>query len=483
MKIFTSLLTVILFLTLKAEAQSPNLIWAKTFGDSTAFNQSLDSEVDNSGNLFVVGYSTLWPHGDYLILKYDASNGDTIWTKRFNSNPGNPANDNDIAMGCVVDDSGDLFVTGMSSNVSGNMDILTIKYNGNTGDTIWTRRFNGTANSYDAGTECELDAVGNLYVAGLTFTGAFTDFCLLKYNAANGNFIWSHNYPSPLGNKGEAYDCSLKGSNIFINGYIYDGSAYKLYTIKCNTSNGDTLWTRVNNETLDSLQFINSGCAADDSGNVYVVGNCSNSIKGVYGRLIKYDGAGNVVWSKIYESNSNDILNDALYECALDITGNFIATGSSNGPNTFVNHFVTLRYNGATGDNVWTKSYAGRGGVSCTVDALGYIYVTGLPGYWGCLTLKYDNTGMVSIKEENRQKKFRIYPNPSSSLAVLELTGDFESATLSVYNNEGQLIKQVNNISGKSFRFNQDNIPSGIYFLCLTQDNRILGTEKLIITD
>lgn len=450
---------------MKANAQSPNLLWTATLGDSSAFNQSLDCDADNTGNLFVVGYTNWWPHGDYLVLKYNAETGDTIWTKTFNGNPNNPSNDNDIAMGCVVDASGNLYVTGMSSNVAGNFDILTIKFNGATGDTLWTCRFDGAANGYDAGTKCALDASGNLYITGLSFTGAYTDFCMIKYNAANGNFIWSHNYPSPLGNKGEAYGCSLNGSTIFINGYVYTGTAYKLFTVKCDTGNGDTLWTRVNNETLDSLQFIHSGCVADNSGNVYVVGNCSNAIKGVYGRIIKYDASGNVTWTKMYENPIDNTLNDALYGCTLDLTGNLITTGTTLGTSTFLNNFITIRYNAATGDTIWTKPFDGRGGVSCTVDSQGYIYVTGAPHNWQCLTLKYDNTGMVEIMENNNNISNKLYPNPSSGLVALNINHISNTAlTLSIYNVNGELIRSET-LQQNQEKINIADLNNGIYII------------------
>lgn len=481
-KIITILTILITFLT-QANSQSPDLIWAKTLGDVSAFNQSLDCALDNSGNIFVIGYTTMWPDGDYLILKYNTSNGDTIWTKTFNGNPLNPSNDNDIAMGCIVDGSGNLYVTGMSSNSAGNFDILTIKYNGLSGDTIWTRRFNGAANGYDAGTKCALDGSGNLYVTGLSFTGAYTDFCMLKYNTVNGNLIWSKNYPSPLGNKGESYGCSLNGSNIFINGYIYSGTTYKLYTLKCNTNNGDTIWTKINNEGLDSLQFIHSGCVADNSGNVYIVGNCSNFTKGVYARIIKYDAFGNVNWSEIYENKVDDTLNDALYSCTLDNTGNLIATGTNNGPSTFLNTLLTLKYNPATGDTLWTKTYGGGSGVNCTVDALGYIYVTGVPDYWGCLILKYDKSGVVGINENKEKKGFSVYPNPFSTETTVQSSYHLKDATLTVYNSNGQAVIQINNISGQSITLHRNNLPNGLYFLRLTQNNKEIATNKLIITN
>lgn len=480
MKKYAMIFPVCLILSVHLYAQSPELIWDKTYGLPDDFNQTLDCSPDYTGSLFVVGYTKSWPHGDFLIIKYNTSNGDITWSKSFNGNPGDTDNDNDIAMGCQVDGSGNLFVTGMSSNSAGNLDVLTVKYNGSTGDTLWTRRFSGEANGYDAGTKCALDAAGNLYVTGLTFTGTYTDFCILKYNAANGDFIWSRNYPSPLGNKGEAYESSLIGSDIYINGYIYSGTTYKLYTVKCNTLDGDTIWTRVNEEGLDSLQYINSACVANNSGDVFIAGNCSNATQGIYGRIIKYDASGNVVWSKIFENAPNDPLNDVLYGCTLDLTGNLIVTGTTNGTSTFLNNLITLRYDAFTGDTIWTKTYNGRGGTACAVDAQGYLYITGAPKTWQGLTLKYDNYGMDGISKINRNFIENLYPNPARDFISLDLNIENSSEiALNLFNLKGELVRKDILRPGQRVIYVND-LKSGSYILEIVSKGKV-EYQKLII--
>ena len=44
-------------------------------------------------------------------------------------------------------------------------------------------------------------------------------------------------------------------------------------------------------------------------------------------------------------------------------------------------------------------------------------------------------------------------------------------------------IKNIKNNSGQTITLNRDNLPNGIYFLQMTQENKIIATEKLIITD
>lgn len=67
---------------------------------------------------------------------------------------------------------------------------------------------------------------------------------------------------------------------------------------------------------------------------------------------------------------------------------------------------------------------------------------------------------------------------------ILEETDQiFKDAIFTVYNSFGQTIKQIKNISGKTITLHRDYLPMGLYFIHLTQDNKTITTDKLIITD
>jgi hypothetical protein len=89
----------------------------------------------------------------------------------------------------------------------------------------------------------------------------------------------------------------------------------------------------------------------------------------------------------------------------------------------------------------------------------------------------------VGINEINTNNSFLIYPNPLSSESTIKTSKDMKDASLTIYNSCGQQVKQIKNISGNTIILHRDNLPSGFYFLSLTNDNRIITTEKLIITD
>lgn len=83
----------------------------------------------------------------------------------------------------------------------------------------------------------------------------------------------------------------------------------------------------------------------------------------------------------------------------------------------------------------------------------------------------------------NSNKNISVFPNPFSSSATIKSIDNFKNTTLSIYNSFGQTLKQIKNISGQTVSLFRDNLPSGIYFIRLTAENKNIGVEKLIIKD
>jgi hypothetical protein len=90
---------------------------------------------------------------------------------------------------------------------------------------------------------------------------------------------------------------------------------------------------------------------------------------------------------------------------------------------------------------------------------------------------------ILRLNEHSINNRFSIFPNPLISSATVETSYDLKNASLTLYNAYGQALKHVNNISGQTISLSRDNLPSGLYIIHLTQDNKIIATDKLIITD
>ncbi|MES2397313.1 MAG: T9SS type A sorting domain-containing protein, partial [Bacteroidota bacterium] len=90
----------------------------------------------------------------------------------------------------------------------------------------------------------------------------------------------------------------------------------------------------------------------------------------------------------------------------------------------------------------------------------------------------------TSVTEPTKsENKLFVFPNPFSFSTTLTTNDIFKNAILTVYNSFGQQVKQIKNISGQTFTLYRDNFPSGLYYIRLIRNNKLIMTDKLIITD
>ena len=81
------------------------------------------------------------------------------------------------------------------------------------------------------------------------------------------------------------------------------------------------------------------------------------------------------------------------------------------------------------------------------------------------------------------KNKLTVFPNPFSWQTTLQIDNFFKNASLTVYNSVGQIVKRIDNLSGQTIVFYRDNLPSGLYFVRLTQDGNTISADKFVITD
>lgn len=141
---------------------------------------------------------------------------------------------NDIA----VDTSGNVYVTGSSWGTNQLPDVVTIKYN-SMGDTLWVRRYNGPGSNWDDAQALALDAAGNVYVTGRTYSDStFFDYLTIKYDAA-GVQQWIALYDGPSNNDDQAAALAVDGSgNLYVTGSSVRSSEARpdYATIKYNSA-------------------------------------------------------------------------------------------------------------------------------------------------------------------------------------------------------------------------------------------------------
>lgn len=77
----------------------------------------------------------------------------------------------------------------------------------------------------------------------------------------------------------------------------------------------------------------------------------------------------------------------------------------------------------------------------------------------------------------------KFYPNPFKTTFTISVLSNLENASLKIFNSIGQLVKENKNINGQKFIFNRDNLQSGIYFVQLSQGQKLIANTKMLIVD
>jgi uncharacterized delta-60 repeat protein len=356
--------------------------WIKSYnGLANSNDRAKAIAVDGSGNVIVTGNSSNAISSndltnDYYTAKYDAATGVLLWEKRYNG----PANSIERANGLAVDASGNVVVTGESYNANSNSDYYTAKYSAANGALIWEKRYNGTGNSHDHANSVAVDAAGNVIVTGDSTSNLNnSDYYTAKYSAATGNQLWAKRYNGPADSTDVAYSMAVDAAgNVAVTGYSSNGTDNDYYTAKYAAATGALLWEKRYNGTGNSDDDAFS-VAVDASGNVAVTGVSHNGSNEDY-YTAKYAAAdGALLWEKRYNGPGNG--DDWAYSVAVDAAGNVVVTGESPGTGGSADYY-TAKYAAADGALLWEKRYNGPGNgndyaFSVAVDASGNVVVTG----------------------------------------------------------------------------------------------------------
>ena len=506
--------------------------WVQRYnGPGNGEDGTFSLAVDSSGNVYVTGYSrsgVALGTEDYATIKYNSS-GVQQWVSRYNG-PGNGA---DYARSIAVDDSGNVYVTGYSTGSGTGSDYTTIKYN-SVGIQQWVSRYNGPGNISDLAYSIAIDGSGNVYVTGSSRSGATSgteDYAAIKYNSS-GVQQWVARY-NGLGND---YDGALSiavddSGNVYVTGQSTgSGTGADYATIKYNFA-GIQRWVQRYNGSENSGDAANS-IAVDDSGNVYVTGNSGSGTANDYA-TIKYNSAGIEQWVQRYNGPGNG--SDVPHSITVDGSSNVYVTGSGPGSGTGLD-YATIKYvqlpnspsgltalavsssrinlawtdNSGTeagfrierrinGDTSWilkdsvsqnTISYADTGLTASKIYHY-RIYAFNVAGNSSYSSVAFDTTfnltGIISHYGElpNEYRLYGNYPNPFNPRTTIRFSLPRPGyVKLMVFNALGKeiatLVNQDLAVGTFTIQWDATGISSGIYFYRL-QSGKYSETKKLAL--
>lgn len=409
-KYFLSLFIALLIMNISSTTllSQPYTIWASRYNSPFSSQDSaIDIVVNQNGNVFLTGWSIGSSTGaDIVTIRYNPITGDSVWVKRFSR----PYEDKPYA---IIADNNFVYVTGWTFATTTNRNIITIKYNVSTGDTIWTRSWEDAVALGDYGLAIALDGTGNVYVTGRSDIGGQQKFTTIKYDA-NGNMVagWPSIYTGAMsGNFDEAHAIAIDPSgNVYVTGKVRRGADVTTddyLTLKMNSS-GVVQWAKRYNGTANLEDnaiglLLNSAATS-----VYVTGYSSGTSTAKDYVTIKYNtSSGDSLAAAIYDGPVHSF--DVASSVVKDPSDNIYVTGFSLNSSMIYYDYATVKYDPNLVQS-WVMRYSVANGSSLAseiaYDTSGYIYVTGSSigsgtGY-DYVTIRYNSAGVQQwVKREN----------------------------------------------------------------------------------
>jgi hypothetical protein len=430
----------------------------KFYGNSSANEWGYSAHQTNDGGYILLGNND-GPGG--IILYKVNSFGDTVWTNNFSG----------IACYSVRQTTDNGYIL---------FGFKFIKTN-SSGQLLWSKDVADIFGNYSAGYCVQQTTDGGYILSGEKMLN-FGDLAIAK-TTRTGDTVWVKTFGGSGQDRGNFVRQTTDGGYISTGFYFDNVSSWDIFLVKTD-SNGNELWSKKFGGSKNDVGY----CVQQTTDGGYIIVGETNSLgngkKDLY--LIKTTSTGDTVWTKTF-GGINDDYGRYVYQTN---DGGFIITG---GTESFVqgsNYYpdVYLIKTDANGNLSWHKTFGisnyGDGGsyVQQTTDG-GFVVFGGGKHPTDMFLIKTDFNGISGIDDISQINNQIIYPNPFTTQTTLETEEFLRNATLTVDNVFGRTVKEINNISGRKVILQRDNLPSGLYLFRLTQDNKILTTKKVEITD
>ena len=394
----------------KSKAQSAKAaqtLWVKTITQGDDWAQFNALAVDGTANVYAAGYQSdgYYNYGNGniygtasvnpVLVKYSAG-GNVQWAKTIRRGA-----EGARFYAAALDQAGNVYAAGHqigagyynygSRDIAGTSSMsnpVLVKYN-TAGETQWVKTIT-EGSEWAQFNALAVDQAGNVYAAGQQYGSAYYDY-------------------------GSGYISGTNGTNPVLVKYDTDGN---------------TLWAVT---FADGKSAAFCAMAADSKGNVYCAGylddsgnsdneNGKGALTGSGSKptLVKYDGAGNIQWTKTITQGRDGV----FYAAAIDQAGNVYAAGYQFGAGDYnygsgylrgagnSSNPVLVKYT-AEGNAQWAKTISeGTDAVysALVTDQAGNVYaagqqygrvnysygngtISGSSDEWNPVLVKYDTTG------------------------------------------------------------------------------------------
>ena len=508
-------------------------------GNSYITGVFIDTVSFNTDTIISVGEE------DVFVAKYNTF-GVLQWLKSF----GGLGFDRGFAI--KVSNNGELYVTGSTSSstfpttigvydstFNGNNDVFVLKLNSNDGTIIYSTFIGET--SQDIGWGITVDSAENVFLLGTTqssnfpttpgsydvnYNGGQTDLFVCKLSADGSSLIYSTFIGGSDGEFGtHGIKVNSNGEVVIVSGtysvnFPTTPGAYQ----NINIGNADVIFCRLNNTGSDLLNSTyiggftyESGFGIDllsseevvitgetQSGDFPITSNAyDSSLDGQDVFIIIYNY---ILDSLVYSTFLGGNLSDGGSDIRINNNGEVILVGETNSSDFPItaNAYDSL-YSGneafitkldMSSNTVKYSSYLGLSsslrGFTVDLNDDSTIYISGVIND-DAFTAKFsDSNNNNAIDDwETVKKLIRVYPNPFSSSAVIQLAGGNcnKECSFVMYDVLGREVREFKVESlpagkaGLKFKVGRGSLRSGMYFYKITANNETIGMGKLVVED
>ncbi len=498
------------YVTIKYDAFG-NKFWSSRYNYSSVNkdDKAYAVTVDASGNVYVTGESDGGASKmDALTVKYDPL-GKELWTARYNNGA---VNKKDVGYAIGLSPAGDVvYVAGETDGGSASKnDFLIIAYATSNGSQLWATTYNGPSNKVDKTYSLVVDNAGNVIVTGESDGGTTkTDYATVKYTggAGGGSVVagWPQRY-NQANKKDYAFAVTVDGTNnVYVTGASESSTKSDYATVKYDAS-GVQQWATTYN-SFASKNDIAYALTVDGSGNVYVTGASEGSVSKYDYATVKYNSSGVQQWETRYNGGKNDYAR-SIVSC--DAEAAVFVTGGSEQGSTKKFDYITQRLAMVDGTSEWVGDYNGassKNDVAYNIAAAASTCALIVAGTSDGGTTKLDlatlhGSAMSALPTSTTTRRLASYeneisiddfilssnyPNPFNPTTVIRFTLPTQSSvTLKIYNVLGQEVSTI--FEQKSFAegeheavFNATGLSSGVYFYHLNTGNEIAIRKMLLV--
>ncbi len=310
-----------------------------------------------------------------------------------------------------------------------------------------------------------------IIISGISYPNAM----IAKINE-NGEIVWQNYFEFENYEWGNIKSViqSTDGGYL-LTGYVEDIETENAVLVIKTDANGDSLWTRILDETSE-----------DDKGKTIIETEEGDIIVGGYfegfsGFLWKLDSGGNTIW----------------LEMGLENCGYGFRSFAKSSDNSIVSIFGDLEINHSlrkfdSDYNIeWTNNlpyYSGHGDKAVGITSEDNIVVA-LRNYSSCAALIKLNPDGTDINENLitfSKPILEAYPNPFNPMINFSFgLEEISEVEVKIFNIKGQLVSSIKEgvlNSGKhTIPWQAINLSSGIYFAQLQVNNEIIESKKIIL--